>query len=93
MQALQTLGPLGLSERPATTQRVGESGAPPRRFRNERKNAAEVVLKQMFKQTGGHACAEVGLGVGAPLSREAPNLIRVLLVVILNADDGLPTWV
>ena len=41
----------------------------------------------------GHGRAEIVAGVCAPLSREAPNLIRVLIDVILNADDGLPARV
>jgi hypothetical protein len=51
------------------------------------------MLQQMLKETGGHCHAKIRVGVWAPLSREAPNLIRVLSDVVFNANDGLPTGV
>ena len=52
-----------------------------------------MILKQVLKQARGNGGPEIRIGVCAPLPREAPDLIRVLLDMISDADDGLPACV
>ena len=52
-----------------------------------------MVLNKVLKQAGGDRCAEVRVGVRAPLPREAPHLIGVLLDMVSDTDDRLPPWV
>jgi len=92
-QTLQVLRPLSLSKRRATTQGIGEPGTLPERFRDQREDAAEMVFQQMLQQAGSYGGAEIGVGVSAPLPREAPYFLRVLLNVVSNTDDGLPAWI
>ena len=51
------------------------------------------MFEQVLKQTGGYRRAEIFISVGTPFPSEAPNFLRVLLDVILNAEDRLPPWV
>jgi len=51
------------------------------------------MREQVLKQAGSNGRAEVGVSVGAPLPCEAPYFFRVLLDIILNTEDRLPSWI
>jgi len=48
-------------------------------------------LEKVLEQARGDSHAKIRIGMCAPLSREAPNLVRVLCDMMSNADDRLPT--
>ena len=49
------------------------------------------MLEKVLEQARGDSHAKIRIGMCAPLSREAPNLVRVLCDMMSNADDRLPT--
>ena len=51
------------------------------------------MREQVLKQAGSNGRAEVGVSVDAPLPCEAPYFFRVLLDIILNTEDRLPSWI
>ncbi len=52
-----------------------------------------MVLKQVFKQAGRHSHPQVRICVSTPFPRKAPNLVRVLLDVLSNVYECLPSRV
>src|SRR5438874_12969648 len=60
-------------------------------LRNERENTVEMVLQKVLKQARGHSRAEICIGMRPPFPSEAPHFVRVMLDMIRNADDRLPT--
>jgi hypothetical protein len=52
-----------------------------------------MVLKKVLKEAGGDSHPKVLIGVGTPFAREAPHFIRVLLDMLGNVYDRLPSRV
>ena len=52
-----------------------------------------MVLKKMLKQASSHSRSEILIGVGTPFACEAPHFIRVLLDILGNVYNRLPSWV
>jgi hypothetical protein len=49
------------------------------------------VLKQVLKQAGSNSHPQVGIRVGTPFAGKAPHFIRLLLNVLADVYDRLPS--
>jgi hypothetical protein len=52
-----------------------------------------MVLQKVLKQAGGHSHPEILIRVSTPLARKAPHFVWVLLDVLGNVYNRLPTRV